>query len=301
MRESYGQLKKLPIQGYCNAGPTILIGLNNLHLISTLKSIKIAHNMVAAKTTLGWLLYGSENKMTTGSTVSHLVVNHAHLSEDSENSELHKLVADYFTTESFGVKLMNKSLESHEIIRARKILSSTTKKLDGAYETGLLWNEDNIKLPESYGMALKRLRCVENKICRDNQFKEYEAAIMDFIKKGYAVKLTDEEAKTTGPRTWYLPHFGVYNINKPKKMRLVFDAAATVEGVLLNTNLLKGPDENPPLIQILFQFRQGQIAVCGDIKEMFCKCECERRTKTHSVFFGAMDINLQMSKHTRCK
>ena len=50
---------------------------------------------------------------------------------------------------------------------------------------------------------------------------------------------------------------------------LVFDAAATVEGVSLNSKLLKGSQKYIPLSSILFNFRVEAAAVCGDIKDMF--------------------------------
>ncbi|KAL7725348.1 hypothetical protein ACLKA6_013526 [Drosophila palustris] len=131
------------------------------------------------------------------------------------------------------------------------MLLDTTKRLDGAYETGLLWTEDMVQFPDSYNMALKRLHGVENLTRKTRKTDEYHQAVMDFVNKGYVVKLSKQEASVVETSTRYLPHFGVHNINKPKKMRLVFDAAAAVDGIHLNTKLLKGPDENPPLIQIL--------------------------------------------------
>lgn len=77
-----------------------------------------------------------------------------------------------------------------------------------------------------------------------NQIDEYKA-------KGYIRPLTPEETKKQGPRTWYLPVFAVTNPNKPEKVRLVWDAAAKVNGTSLNDELLKGPDLLSPLYDVL--------------------------------------------------
>ncbi|XP_055591419.1 uncharacterized protein LOC129743409 [Uranotaenia lowii] len=50
---------------------------------------------------------------------------------------------------------------------------------------------------------------------------------------------------------------------------MIWDASATVDGISLNTMLLKGPDELIPLPWILFRFRQYPVAVTADITEMF--------------------------------
>lgn len=57
--------------------------------------------------------------------------------------------------------------------------------------------------------------------------------IADYVKKGYARKLTPSELKYGGA-VWYLPLSGVINPKKPDKIRMVFDAAAKVKGVSLN-------------------------------------------------------------------
>ncbi len=71
----------------------------------------------------------------------------------------------------------------------------------------------------------------------------------------------------TSQRKWYLPWFFAYH--PTKKPRIVYDAAAKVNGKSLNDFLLKGPDLLNPLPAVLMRFRQNKIAITGDIKEMF--------------------------------
>jgi len=71
------------------------------------------------------------------------------------------------------------------------------------------------------------------------------------------------------PTRWHLPHFGVFNPNKPGKMRLVFEAAAKAHGVSLNDTMFSGPDLLTRLVTVLFKFQQREIGFMGDIKEMF--------------------------------
>lgn len=117
---------------------------------------------------------------------------------------------------------------------------------------------------------MKRLLNVERRMSKCDSFeKMYRETINSYVKKGYARKLTFEEASRRSPRTWYIPHFGVVNPNKPNKFRLVFDAAAKVCGTSLNSVLLSGPDLNHPLMKILWKFRENKVGVCGDIREMY--------------------------------
>ena len=59
----------------------------------------------------------------------------------------------------------------------------------------------------------------------------------DYTDKGYAVKLSEEAARTSS-HTWYLPHHGVINPKK-SKVRVVYDAAARFEVTVLNKELLQ--------------------------------------------------------------
>ncbi|KAL7743863.1 hypothetical protein ACLKA6_000267 [Drosophila palustris] len=201
LKEKFGKLRNIPIKGYRNADPMLLIGINNIPLVATIKSVALGSHMVAAKSALGWYIYGLTSAQPEISSVLSVVL-HAHPNDADLERDMHKMMTEYFTTEGFGVKVPDKPLESADIIRARKILLDTTKKLDGAYETGLLWTEDMVQFPDSYNMALKRLHGVENLIRKTGKTEEYHQAVMDFVNKGYAVKLSKQEASVVDASTW---------------------------------------------------------------------------------------------------
>ena len=94
--------------------------------------------------------------------------------------------------------------------------------------------------------------------------------IHEYEQKGYAHRASPEELNTADlRRVWYLPLGAVTNPRKPGKVRLIWDASAKVDGVSLNSMLLKGPDQMTLLPAVLFRFRQYPVAVSADIKEMF--------------------------------
>ncbi|XP_072945690.1 uncharacterized protein [Epargyreus clarus] len=112
--------------------------------------------------------------------------------------------------------------------------------------------------------------------------KEYSAQVANLLKKGYAEACDGNEERSNVK--WYLPHFAVVNINKPNKIRMVFDAAAKINGVSLNDYLLEGPDLLASLIKILFGFREKKIAVTADIEEMFLRVKIRSEDQPAQMF-----------------
>lgn len=73
-------------------------------------------------------------------------------------------------------------------------------------------------------------------------------------------------------KLWYLPcirRIAVQNANQPDKLIMVWDAAAEMDGVSLNSALFTGPDLNASLIHALIRMRKGRIAFSRNIEEMF--------------------------------
>ncbi|XP_058827023.1 uncharacterized protein LOC131687005 [Topomyia yanbarensis] len=145
---------------------------------------------------------------------------------------------------------------------------------------------DNVRLPDSEGVALRRWRCLDSRLRKDPILaKTLTTKIDDYITKGYVRKLTVEELRLPHTRVWYLPIFPVDNPNKPGKTRLVWDAAATAHGISLNSVLLKGPDQLTSLLTVLIQFREYKTAVCGDIREMYHQVQIREDDQHCQRFF----------------
>ncbi|XP_062538068.1 uncharacterized protein LOC134206382 [Armigeres subalbatus] len=273
LASEYKYLEGLPIAPYRNVSPRILLGVDSCRLGYALNSREGTDGEpIASRTRLGWVIYGPCFKGTKDSNQMYSAHHSYHICACSEDrdSELHTSVKDYFALESIGVKSLGKPLLSKDDERAVKLLESYTKPKNNRYETRLLWKYEDVKLPQSKPMATKRLLCLEKKLEKNPELlKAFNEKICEYERKGYTRKLSSEEINDRHPLSWYLPIFPVQNPNKPDKLRIVWDAAAKVNGLSLNSVLLKGPDLLTSIVSVLYKFREFKVAVVGDIVEMF--------------------------------
>ncbi|XP_055585157.1 uncharacterized protein LOC129738006 [Uranotaenia lowii] len=279
LEDSYDHLRGLPVISYENETPKILIGLRHLKLAIPRKLKEGTTGPTACKTQLGWCVYGDVGRSRDPEYLNY------NLCECSKLDGLDTLVREYFNREDCGVNL-NAMLESAEDSRARQILENSTQWNNGRYQTELLWRYDKFQLPDSYAMAKSRLMCLERRMQRDQQLKEnIHDQIHNYQIKGYAHRATQDELDAADPnRVWYLPLGAVVNPKKKGKVRLIWDAAASVNGVSLNSFLLAGPDLLTPLASVLFRFRQFPVAISGDLREMFHQIEVAEKDR-HSQRF----------------
>ncbi|XP_058456808.1 uncharacterized protein LOC131434170 [Malaya genurostris] len=285
---TFPHLKGLPIQSYTNAVPGVIIGIEHIRLLTALRTREGNNNEpVATKTRLGWCIFG---KSSQNSNVMEQL--NVHIDDGMSNRDLHQWMKQFFAVEESSVTVKP---EADEDKRARQIMETTTQRVNGAFETGLLWKYDHICFPDSYPMALRRMKALERRLSKEpalasrvmEQISEYEM-------KGYAHRITPEELQSTeASRVWYLPLGLVQNPKKPDKLRLIWDAKARVGGVSLNDMLLKGPDLLVELISVLLRFRQGEIAVVGDIKEMFHQISVRNEDKQSQRFVLRMQPELE--------
>ena len=154
--------------------------------------------------------------------------------------------------------------------RAMAFLENETKFDGKKYVVPMLWENPSSILPNDYFMAKKRFDLLCQRMRADsNLYESYKAKLDHYLERGFARRLSAEEARNTSSRTWYLPHHPVFNPNKPGKLRVVKDAAAKFQGKSLNQALITGPDLLNSLVGIIIRFRIGNVAVIADLEEFF--------------------------------
>ena len=258
------------IDSYYNAQAQILIGQDNWPLLTPETVIPVRGGEFAlSRLPLGWVAHGPTTIRDNSRQTNYCIQEKIIKNPKEEYEVLDNLVRQYFELESIGVNIIGSPRSKHD--RAISILEKTSRFMGTHWETGLLWKSDEVPDADSYSTAYKRLNSLEKRMERDPEYaKLYRSEMKRFIELGYAVKI--DKAKPAN-RIWYLPHFGVRNINKPKKIRLVFDAAAKTKGFSLNDQLDSGPDLLQPLPGVLIRFRQHAVAFTGDITDMFLRVQ----------------------------
>ncbi|XP_058448081.1 uncharacterized protein LOC131432741 [Malaya genurostris] len=263
--QQYTHLQGIPVAKFQQSTPQILIGLKDIHLYAPIESrIGQPEEPIAVRSKLGWTVYGptSEAHFDTG------LVGH-HSCNTVSNQELHDLLKSHYDMEETGISVALLP-EPEEDRRALEILKATTVRIGDRFEIGLLWKDDDPSFPDSYPMALKRLQSLEKRLIKDPElYEKVRGMIAEYLAKGYAHKATlSELAAFESRKVWYLPLNIVHNSRK-KKYRLVWDARAAVNGVSLNSKLLKGPDLLTALPAVVCRFRERVIGFGADIKEMY--------------------------------
>ena len=277
-----------------NNSPDMIIGQDHSKLITTREFHEInADQLYVSRTLLGWAIHGYIRKP---SIYQVNVCQKKSSSKPSYNlsehdDQLDKLVKFYFELESVGVN-SSQNINSADK-RALEILEKTSRYVNNEWEVGLLWKNDNKTFLDGRDTALHRLQLLERKLDKDaNYAKLYYSEMTRLIENGFAQEAN--ELPTSKLR--YLPHFGVQNINKPGKVRLVFDAAAKTASKSFNDLLLCGPDLLKSLPGVLMRFRQFSFAIKSDMKDMFLKIKIRAEDRDAQRFLWRQNNRIKKPK-----
>ena len=112
---------------------------------------------------------------------------------------------------------------SSEGRRFLDLMDTETKKIGKNYQLTLPFKNLPLSLPNNRKVAEKRLISLKNRFLRDSKYwSDYKLFIQDLLTKDYAKKSAGAPAEGN---CWYIPHHGVYNLNKPK-IRVSFDCSS---------------------------------------------------------------------------
>ena len=222
---------------------------------------------VGIRSLLGWTIIGPTEKIGEEDSFN---VNFLRLERQDDDGMLLQQVEKFWKTDFVDSISSSKVSMSVEDERALRILEESTKMVSGHYQIALPWRQQPPYLPNNRILADQRFQLLKKKFLRDHKlFERYKGTIHDYITKGYAERVPEEELDVDGKPLWYLPHHAVFNPNKPAKLRVVFDCAARYKGTSLNDQLLSGPDLTNSLLGVLVRFRQEPEALSSDIEAMF--------------------------------
>ncbi|XP_038063119.1 uncharacterized protein LOC119733821 [Patiria miniata] len=123
--------------------------------------------------------------------------------------------------------------------------------------------------PQSTPRAVEALaRAHKRKMDKDSKLAEFCTTYIQKLKnQGHVQELgTLAEVLVMETSSWFIPYHVVFSSNK---YRLVFNCSFESMGQNLNDELLARPTLHSSLMEVLLRFRQGRVAVSGDITGMF--------------------------------
>ena len=218
----------------------------------------------AVRTMLGWAVLGPVDAVNS---LNSQKVNVNFVKFGSELSD--QQMEQFLRLENIEMNKSSRKGMSVEDPESLKKMKNSVCLVNGHYSVGMLWKNEDPWLPDNRRIIMVEVR-LQRKLKRDENFhRKYRDFIDNLVSKGYARKLTAEEAERQSRKTWYLPHRGVFHPQKKDKIRDVFDAAALHDGVSLNSQLRQGPSLTNSFLGVLLRFRQDPIALVADIEGMF--------------------------------
>lgn len=199
-------------------------------------------------------------------------------------ADLNNIVSRFIENENLGIDPKRPLLEAKEILDAKMQLHKGVRKKTTGFEAKLLWKSDDRPQCSNKAYAMKRLHSFSKKMAEDPELqKRANEIIKKYLQQGYITEIREPHRIEL---EWFLPVFAVQSTSKT---RLVWDAAARHQGTSLNQLLLKGPDLNEPLWDILHRFREHPIALCADVSEMFHRISIAAEDRKYQRFLWKYD------------
>ena len=189
---------------------------------------------------------------------------------ENRDEELRQQLERLWKTDFENMEVETKVCASVEDQGALEIMEGSLREVNGHFQVALPWRHDPPYLPNNKVMAERRALLLRRRLMKDEDLLEkYRTTMNDYIEKGHAEMVPEEELNLRNRPVWFLPHHPVTHPLKPDKVRVVYDCAAKFGQTSLNQQLLQGPDQTNQLVGVLSRFRQNSVGMVADIEAMF--------------------------------
>ena len=194
--------------------------------------------------------------------------------------------ADYDRLCSLDVLGIDETDDQREVFQ--EFRSQLTRKPDGHYETGLLWKVGHPPLPNNKAGSMGRLKNLVKRLESDPDTMEtYDNVIKQQLEDGIIEEVTTQQNTTN---EYYIPHKPVIRKNaESTKLRVVYDASASNNGISLNSCLEPGPPLQNLLWSVIVRNRTHPIALCADMKQAFLQIRMKKEDRDSLRFHWIKD------------
>ena len=197
-------------------------------------------------------------------------------------------IKEMFNTDYKDSHLANKEMYIEDVKWTDIMESSITLQPEKYYEVKLPLREDT-KLPCNRPQVFHSFLSLIRKLQANPELlKEYEI-FMNMMKEKEFIEKVPLQDLHNEP-TWYLTHHAVFHKQK-QTIRVVFNCSLRYKGASLNDHLYQGPDLANSLLGVLLRFRQGPIAVMGDIEKMYYQVQVSPSCRDYLRFFWVDTIH----------
>ncbi|KAL0830739.1 hypothetical protein ABMA28_002867 [Loxostege sticticalis] len=225
------------------------------------QQIKGSQNQPTAfKSIFGWLLLGktylnSSTALLTSSLSSNIDI------------ELNSLVHRFWELDDVPKAT---SLTPEEQLCEQKFVAEHHRDTSGRYVVKYPFKDDSEPIFNgSREVALRRFYAIEKRLSTDHDLSsQYCEFMADYIESNH-MSLVPLDQMGTGK--YYIPHHCVLRPDSTTtRLRVVFDASAKDRNAKsFNDSQLIGPKLQPDIFKILLHFREHEIVIMADVRQMY--------------------------------
>ena len=189
-------------------GPVdLLIRIDHAHLHTG--EMKQVDYIVARKSSLRWVLFGSKPECSTSETKRVLFV--------SKKTSVD--LTEFWMTESMGVEVKPCVCEADKLSQVEReekiMIEQSAKKVGNQWMIPYPWKKDPNLLPDNKLQALKRLETTEPRLQKSpDQALAYDKQMVEMEEMGFARKLSNEEIDHYEGPVQYISHHAVIRPEK---------------------------------------------------------------------------------------